>query len=139
MNLIKGIGEYLNMVKNGVKHGDQIIEAVRTAARVKEQNKRNDLGEGGEVIISDEAIAEIMRRKDLCASCEFNSRNAAKERNYNSSLPFEHCTLCKCRIGYEDGKEYCLSCNCGMLAWNERNPDLPPMELKWKAFEEIKK
>lgn len=139
MSLIKGIGEYVNMVKNGVKNGDKIIEGIRTAALVKEQTKRNDLGETGDVIISDEAIAEIMKRKDLCASCEFNSRNAKAQRNYSSSLPFEHCTLCKCRIGYEDGKEYCLSCNCGILAWNERNPTLPPMELKWTAFEENKK
>jgi hypothetical protein len=126
MSLGKSIAEYLEMVKNGVKNRDQIIEAMRNAAKIKEE--RTDE-------ISDEEVAEIMRRKEICAGCRFNSRNAKVQRNYNSSLPFEHCTLCKCRIGYDDSKEYCLTCNCGILVWNNNNPDLPPMELKWKAFD----
>lgn len=123
MTLGKAIKEYLDLVKNGIKNRDQIIEGIRNAAAVKEGNP----------IITDEMVAEIMRRKDICAACPFNSEHA-KKRGYESSLPFQHCTLCKCRIGAEDSKEYCLSCECGMKAWNLMNPDLPPMELKWKAF-----
>jgi hypothetical protein len=115
--------EYLELVRNGIKNGDKIIEALMVSAQVKNGK------------ISDEALAEIMRRKEICAGCQFNSDNAKRDRNYNSYLPFTHCTLCKCRIGGNDTKEYCLTCNCGALAWNERNPDKKPMELKWKAFE----
>jgi len=130
MSIGKTIHEYLDMVKNGVKNGDKIIEAIRTSAKIKE----------GLSEVSEEAIAEIMRRKDICAICPFNSRNAKKERGYSSSLPFEHCTQCQCRIGYDDSKEYCLSCQCGLSEWNRRNPELEPMKLKWVAFEEtIKK
>ena len=136
MNIIKSIGEYVELVKNGVQNGDKIIEAIRTSAKVKEQEKRKDLGLAAEVDdISDEAVAEIMKRKEICAGCPFNSKNTAKLRNYSSVLPFTHCTLCKCRIGENDSKEYCLSCTCGAESWNNRNPHLPPMELKWTAFE----
>lgn len=135
MNILKSIGEYVDLVKNGVKNGDKIIEAIRTSAKVKEQEKRKDLGlPPEENEISDEAVAEIMRRKEICAGCPFNSQNAAAQRGYSSALPFTHCTLCKCRIGDDDSKEYCLSCTCGVEAWNNRNPHLKPMELKWTAF-----
>lgn len=130
MNIIKGIGEYLKMVKDGIKNGDKIIEALKTSALLKNGNQGH--------VITDEAIAEILRRKEICSNCPFNSRNAKVERNYTSSLPFEHCTLCKCRIGYDDSKEYCLSCNCGIEEWNRRNPDKTPQLLKWTSFKSNK-
>lgn len=131
MNILKNVGEYVRMVKDGIKNGDKIIEAMKISAVLKDGNKDHK--------ITDEAIAEILRRKDICAVCPFNSRNAKEQRGYTSALPFEHCTLCKCRIGYDDSKEYCLSCNCGMEAWNERNPDKTPLELKWVAFKQPEK
>lgn len=110
------------MVREGIKNGDKIIEALAVSAQVKNET------------ISDEALAEILRRKDICAGCKFNSENAARDEGYSSAIPYRHCTLCTCRIGYDDSKEYCLKCNCGMEAWNDRNPDKPPMILKWEAF-----
>lgn len=126
MSIIKTIREYTELVKNGIKNGDKIIEAIRTSAKIKEGN--------GE--ITDEAIAEIIRRKEICEGCPFNSKNAEVQRNYSSSVPFQHCTLCQCRIGGESSKEYCLTCSCGMQAWNDRNPELKPMQLKWTVFEQ---
>lgn len=139
MSVKKTIKEYLEVVRNGIVNGDKIIEALRVSAQLKEIKDRQEEGiSTDDIHISDEAIAEIMRRKDLCAGCEFNSENRKKITNYSSSLGFTHCTLCKCRIGYEDSKEYCLSCECGMAAWNKRNPELPQMKLKWEAFKENK-
>jgi hypothetical protein len=129
MSVGKTISEYLTFVKNGIKNGDKIIEAIRVSAQMKDGNP----------IITEEAIAEIMKRKAICASCPFNSLNAKKERNYEDPAPLKdvtHCTLCQCRIGTDNGKEYCLSCQCGMSEWNRRNPELQPMELKWTAFEQ---
>lgn len=120
MSVIK---DYLSIIRDGIRNRDKIIEALAVSAQVK--NGR----------INDEALAEILRRKEICATCPFNSENAKRDQGYSSSLPFVHCKLCKCRIGGDDSKEYCLSCNCGALAWNERNPDKPPMELKWTAFQ----
>lgn len=128
MGLIKSIGEYLEAVKLGFQNGDKIIEAMQVAAQVKN-------AEAGRVTtVTPEALAEILRRKDICASCPFNSRNAKEAGTYESSLPYEHCILCHCRIGYEDSKEYCLSCNCGIQVWNEQHPDLKQMEVKWTSF-----
>lgn len=140
MSIVKTLKEYVELVKNGVRNGDKIIEAIRISAKIKEKKRRIDEGKIEDIgEISDEAVAEIMRRKEICASCPFNSKIAAERRNYNSSIPFEHCTLCQCRIGTDDSKEYCLSCDCGMKVWNERNPHLQPMELKWTAFKETSK
>jgi len=120
-NPIKSIGEYVNAVKLGIQNGDKIIEALTIGAQVKNGK------------ITDEALAEIWRRKDICEVCPHNSKNAKEAKTYNSSLPYEHCILCKCRIGYEDSKEYCLSCECGIKVWNENHPN-EKMEIKWGPF-----
>src|SRR5437899_10439536 len=109
MNPIKTIGEYLQAIKLGIQNGDKIIEGLAVSAQIA----------NGE--ITDEALAEILKRKDICAACPYNSRNAKAAKTYNSGLPYEHCILCHCRIGYEDSKEYCLSCTCGVMAWNEKH------------------
>ena len=126
MSLIKKFEDYLTVVKNGIKNGDKIIEALVISAQVKNGT------------INEEALAEILRRKDICAGCMYNSKNCEQYGLKPLEVDFEHCIHCICRIGGNDTKEYCLSCNCGILEWNKRNPDKPPMELKWKAFE-IKK
>lgn len=120
MSLVK---DYLSIVTNGIRNGDKIIEALTVSSQVKNGT------------VEPEALAEILRRKDICASCPFNSVNAEKNDGYESSIPYQHCTLCICRIGGTDTKEYCLSCNCGIKVLNDRNKDLPPIPLKWEAFE----
>lgn len=121
MNVLKTIKEYTEAVVNGLKNGDKIIEGLIVGAKVK-----NGSGE-----ITPEELAEILRRKEICEGCQFNSKNAGA--TYSSNLPYTHCALCKCRIGYDDSKEYCLSCNCGAKAFNEANPHLTPIEVKWTA------
>lgn len=130
MSIIKAFGEYLDMVKTGFKNRDKILEAMQISAQIKNKDDHSE--------ISNEAIAEILRRKDICAECPFNSRNGKQKGTYTSSLPYEHCTLCKCRIGYDDSKEFCLSCNCGAESWNEAHPKLKPIEVRWKSFEDKK-
>lgn len=124
MSLVKTFEQYLDVVKKGIQNKDQIIEAIKTASEIK-----NKTGE-----VSDEAIAEIMRRKDICANCPFNSKNAKEISGYKSFLPYEHCIHCLCRIGGNDTKEYCLSCKCGLTEYNKLHPD-NPKELKWMPFE----
>lgn len=126
MSPIKSIQEYLQAVRLGIQNGDKIIEALTVSAQVK--NKE----------ISEDALAEILRRKDICAVCPHNSKNAKEQKIYNSALPYEHCILCKCRIGYDDSKEYCLSCTCGVQVWNDSHPN-QMMEVKWQAFDLNKK
>lgn len=123
MNLKNSLEEYLKVVKLGIQNGDKIIEGIITAAKVK----------NGEV--SEEGVAEILRRKEICKNCNFNSTIASDTRHYKSSLPYEHCTLCLCRIGGDNTKEYCLSCKCGKDVWNNSNPTKPQMILEWDSFE----
>jgi hypothetical protein len=134
MGIVKTIGEYISAVKNGIKNKDKIIEGMYVSAAIK--NKSKD--ENNDIEITDEAIAEIMRRKEICAGCKYNSANAKINGDYYANLPYQHCTLCLCRIGADDSKEYCLSCNCGAQAYNENHPTYPPIEVKWTSFENKK-
>ncbi len=135
MSILSTANDYLRMVKNGIKNGDKILEAMRISAQLK--NTKVD--ESGKVVfqgdITEEALAEILKRKEICAVCPFNSRHVKAAGGHTAELPFEHCTLCECRIGYDNSKEYCLTCKCGVDAWNKRNPDKPPMPLKWDSFD----
>jgi hypothetical protein len=124
MSLIKTIKEYVELVRKGIANKDDIIDALVTGAAVK----------NGEV--NEEDLAEILRRKDICASCPFNSAIGIANGTYRSNLPFQHCQLCQCRIGGEDTKEYCLSCNCGAEAYNKMYPHLPALEVRWRATRE---
>ena len=58
-NFLKTIRDYTEAVINGIQHGDQIIEALIVAAKVK-----NGSGE-----ITPEELAEILRRKEICEGC----------------------------------------------------------------------
>lgn len=132
MSIVKTIGEYLDVIHRGIKNSDKIIESIKTAAEIKNYN------EGRPTTITAEAIAEIMRRADICKECPFNSKNAIASGTYVTGLGFQHCILCKCRIGVEEdgsiqGKEACLSCNCGVEQFNAMHPE-SKMEVRWTAF-----
>lgn len=132
MSIVKNIGEYLHAIKAAAQNGDKIIEALRISAAIKNKVElRHD------VEITDEAIAEIMRRKDICKECPFNSDNARKLGIYDSSLPYTNCIHCSCRICGDNTKEYCLSCQCGLAIFNQHNPD-KAVPLKWEAYVPIK-
>lgn len=126
MSFIKSIGEYLEAFKLGIQNGDKIMQGLVVSAQVKNGK------------INEDALAEILRRKDICAACPHNSKNAKADGTYTSSLPYEHCILCHCRIGYDDSKEYCLNCNCGAEVWNKQHPG-QPLEVRWTAFDLNKK
>lgn len=116
--------DYLKVVKNGIANSDKIIEAMWVSAQIKNEGSS----------ISEEAIAEIMKRKEICSTCPYNSKNAAAHGMKALDVSFQHCILCTCRIGGDDSKEYCLSCQCGISELNRQNPDKPPVPLKWSAF-----
>lgn len=116
------IKDWLKVVKAGIQNGDKIVEAIWISTQMKNEG-----------VVSAEAVAEIMKRKEICAECPFNSANAPAHGIKPLDVPFQHCVFCACRIGGEDTKEYCLSCNCGITEWNRDNPD-KKMELKWSAF-----
>ena len=119
------IKDWLTVVKNGIKNGDKIIEAMWISTQIKNEGN-----------VSQEAVAEIMKRKEICKSCPFNSLNAEANGLKKLDVPFQHCIHCACRIGGDDTKEYCLSCKCGISEWNRLNPG-KEMPLKWEAFVDL--
>ena len=125
MSIVKNIGDYLHAVKAAVQNKDKIIEALRISAAIK-----NKVELKHDIEITDEVVAEIMRRKDICRECPFNSDNARKLGIYDSPLPYTNCIHCSCRIGYDNSKEYCASCSCGLSVFNANNPD-KAVPLKW--------
>lgn len=127
MNLIKTLKEYLEIVKSGLQHKDQIIEALQLQIAIRNKDYDN---------ITPGALAEVMRRREICNGCEFLSTNALKAGWYETSMQKSHCTHCNCPVGgsiEEYGKEYALSANCGIEVYNNRNPQ-NKMKLKWEAF-----
>lgn len=118
------LADYLKVVKAGIKNSDKIIEALWVSTQIKNDG-----------VVSEEAIAEIMMRKEICAGCPYNSENAPKHGLKPLDVPFQHCIHCACRIGGTDTKEYCLSCNCGLTEWNKVNPE-HYIEPYWSSFKQ---
>lgn len=118
--------DYLKVVKAGIENGDKVIESIWIASQVRNKHA------------SPEAVAEIMMRKEICAKCPFNSKNAVANKTYTTNLDYDHCIFCLCKVGSEDGgKEYCLSCKCGISEFNKKHPD-KEMPLKWGPFDKEK-
>lgn len=76
----------------------------------------------------------IMKRRDICNTCEFNSRNA-KKIGYETDREDYHCSMCGCPVATRTAS---LTSNCGIEAWNAENPD-DQMELKWAAEKKMVK
>jgi len=77
-------------------------------------------------ILSQAEITEINRRRAICATCPFMSKNMP---NYNTSRTDDHCTLCGCPI---ENKTACLECDCGIEFYNKSH--VTPLPLKWTAY-----
>lgn len=95
-------------------------------------------------MLSEEEQAEIVRRRVICETCPFNSKNAVKD-GYTTDRIDDHCIMCGCTI---TRKTASLSSSCGI---GNCNPDNDAdckkkglkefnkehnikMVLKWEAF-----
>ena len=76
----------------------------------------------------------IMKRRDTCNTCEFNSKNA-KLIGYETEREDYHCSMCGCPIASRTAS---LLSNCGIEVWNAENPD-HIMPLKWEAEKKMVK
>jgi hypothetical protein len=115
--------DYMNLLKQGVKNADKIIEGISTKT-LKEFN-----------LLNEDDKQRITGRMDICLNCPYNSRNAKLSPEYLelTGHPYStgrtelHCALCGCVAEF---KTACLTCNCGVQNWNELHPD-KKLELKW--------
>lgn len=112
------ITEYIKAVAQALKHPDKVIEGWVNDAKFE----RGELAE-------DEA-QEVIRRRAICETCPFMSRNAIAAGNYASDRPDDHCIHCKCPI---TKKTASLESNCGIESYNRKFPNRP-MPLKWEVY-----
>lgn len=115
-----GLIEYVRALGQALKKPDIVIEGWLTDAKLM----------NGE--LSEEETKEIIRRRAICETCPFLSRNALESGNYHTVRKDLHCIQCGCPI---TKKTAALSDNCGIEVYNKRkqnkNKQLP---LKWEAY-----
>ena len=115
--------EYAKAALKGINNSNLIIEGWINEAKAN----AGDLDE--------ETLAEILRRREICSQCPFNSINAKTSEeykelfgeNYKTKRNELHCAICLCPI---KSKTASMHSECGMAS-DEKTANL---ELKWKAF-----
>jgi len=121
------ITEYLNLIVKGIPHTKEILSSVINQVQLKYGT------------LPEDQKNEIIRRKLICQSCPFMSRNAISSqeykdltgKNYPSVRKNEHCSLCGCPL---ETRTASLDSDCGVITWNKENPD-KQIELKWTKYE----
>lgn len=82
---------------------------------------------------------EIVKRRIICETCPFNSRNAKTseeykeltKEHYKTDRTDLHCSFCGCQVYTRTAA---LNAECGIYAWNQKNPD-NKLSLKWHKYE----
>jgi len=116
------LAEYLKLIPAGLKNLNAVVEGYT-----------NDLKmENG--TLPEEDVEVIVMRRLICRDCPFNSINATKLGTYASAREDEHCIMCGCPI---KGKTASLISNCGIEAYNGRNPN-NQLPLKWERVDKTK-
>jgi hypothetical protein len=120
--------EYINLAIKGLPYSMEILQSVVSNVQLK-YNK-----------LPEEERAEIIRRRVICATCPFMSKNAKTSEeylfltgsNYKSARDNSHCAFCGCGIEMRTGA---LTKDCGIETWNKENPK-KTSPLKWTKFKE---
>jgi len=109
------IGEYLNMLKEGLKSPSHVVEGITNVVKMKYGHLPPDEQE------------EIVRRRLICQQCPFMSAN---KENYETKRLDDHCTLCSCTILTKTAS---LDSTCGAKTHNERHPEAP-LPVLWEQY-----
>jgi hypothetical protein len=120
--------EYINLAIKGLPYSMEILQSVVSNVQLK-YNK-----------LPEEERVEIIRRRVICATCPFMSKNAKTSEeyltltgsNYKSARDNLHCAFCGCGIEMRTGA---LTKECGAETWNKENPT-KTIPLKWTKFKE---
>lgn len=110
------ITEYLKLIPKGIKNFDKVFEGFKNQVKI-------ELG-----TIPEEDLTVITARRIICSTCPFLSTNATKLGIYKTDRTDEHCIHCGCPIKTRTAS---LESNCGIETYNELNPEVPPLQLKW--------
>ncbi len=123
--------EYLKLIPKAVLNPEKIIEGVINDVKLKNGS------------LSEDKQEEIIRRRLICFDCPLNSINAQKSEEYKAlygefyktDRPDLHCSICSCNI---ELKTASLDSDCGLTAYNEKNPN-NTQKLKWTYYKQENK
>lgn len=111
------LSEYLALIPKALGNPKQVIEGWVNVVRMEFNN------------LPDDEVEEIVRRRIICGSCEYMSKNVD---NLESKREEPFCTLCNCPI---ISKSSSLSSVCGAKWWNDNNLNEIPKEIKWLPYD----
>lgn len=123
---MSAIGEYLKLIPAGLPNSAKIVEAIVNNVQLKLNNLPEDEKD------------EIIRRRVICQTCPFMSKNATTSQEFISLTGYhykthrtdDHCSFCGCGINMRTSG---LGSNCGIETWNKDHPD-NKISLKWTKY-----
>lgn len=118
--------EYLKLIPKGIPDSISIVKAIINDVKFKKQQ------------LPEDEQKEIIKRRVICSTCPFMSKNAPTSQEYLTLFkqPYEtkridpHCSFCSCPI---DTRTAALDKDCGIVTYNEENPDTQ-LPLKWTKY-----
>lgn len=121
-----GLLEYGRLLLHGAKEPDKVIRGWINDAMLESN------------LLKEEDIKVILKRRSICETCPFMSKNAKTSQeykdltgeNYIPIIKSDHCSFCGCPIKQRTAS---LRSACGASHWNKENPN-KKIELKWKEM-----
>jgi len=118
--------EYFKLIPKGIPHSLEIVESIVNNINLQRKT------------LAEHKKEEIIRRRIICATCPYMSKNAKTSKEYYTLVGYhyhtdrtdEHCSFCGCGIEMRTGS---LGSECGIATWNKDNPD-NTIPLKWKKY-----
>lgn len=118
--------EYLALLPEGLKNPKKVLEGIYNDVLLKNR------------ALPKEEQNEIIRRRVICESCPFMSRNTEFTDDYEKLVGCKyktdrkekHCSSCGCPL---DTKTASLSSDCGLTVLNAKFPN-KAVPLKWQAY-----
>lgn len=111
--------ELIKLLPKGLENPKQVIEGFMNNIKLEHGSLPEDQAE------------EILRRRLICAGCQFMSENAKLLSDFKTSRTDPFCVLCSCPIS---SKTASLDSSCGAKHWNEKHPNHTSLEVKWETY-----
>lgn len=123
------LSEYLKLIPKGLSNIENVIEGISNSKKFKKNQ------------LSNAQLKEIIRRREICGNCPFNSKNAPTSPEYKKLFGDSyktdredlHCSICACVIEYKTAS---FNDDCGLIHYNHDFPE-NPQELKWRKFIDV--
>lgn len=121
------ISEYLKLIPKAIPNATEIVSALKNEVYLKYDK------------LPEDQKNEILKRRVICSTCPFMSKNAITSeeyknltgQHYSTKRTDEHCSFCGCNTKTRTSG---LSAECGISTWNNDNPT-KQLPLKWIKYE----